>query len=271
VTNNLEWALRYADELNWPVLPLARGEKLPAIAKRNGGNGVHDASVDPDQIREWGRLYPNANVGIACGEVSGIFIVDVDPRNGGDVSLAALTARGYLLPNGPKQRTGNGGWHIGMRWEPGIANSKGRLGPGIEIKSTGGYIVAAPSWTRKSDNGPGGFYEWIVSPFETPVPRAPMWLQAMLKPKPRTKIEFRGLGSDSNIDGLIRRVASEPEGNRNPMLYWATCRAEENGSATGTNIGRLVTAACHAGLTQSEAMKTVNSAISRVRNERGAR
>ncbi len=266
-----EGALPYVEQLDWKVLLLSPGWKLPFIAKADGGNGVYDASSDADQIWEWGRLCPNGNIGLACGVASGIIAVDVDPRNAGDASLAALAAKGRVLPHGPKQRTGNGGWHFILRWEPGITGSAGKLGDGIEIKSTGGYIVAATSWTRKSDNGPGGFYEWIVSPFETSIPRAPLWLQAMLKPKPRPKIESRGMGSNSNIEGLIRRVASEPEGNRNPMLYWATCRAEENGSATGTNIGRLVAAACHAGLTQSEAMKTVNSAIARVRNERGAR
>ncbi len=266
-------ALRYALELDVPVIPLQRNGKLPAVPKESGGNGVHDATTDPDQIRAWGRDYPYANIGMACGKPSGVFVLDVDPRNGGRKSVSDLLARGYRLPSeGPRQATGNGGDHYAMRWSEEIGGNRARiseLGPGIEIKSSNGYIVVAPSWIAASEQGSGGFYEWVISPFDTPVPVAPLWLQAMLKPKPRPKIEFRGMGS--NIESLIRRVASEPEGNRNPMLYWATCRAEESGSATGTTIGRLVAAACHAGLTQSEAMKTVNSAIARVRNERGSR
>ena len=47
-------ALPYAGRLGWNVLPLPAGQKLPHIPKARGGNGVHDASADPVQIRAWG-------------------------------------------------------------------------------------------------------------------------------------------------------------------------------------------------------------------------
>ncbi len=49
-------------------------------------NGVKDATSDAEQIKEWWRLYPFANVGIATGQ--GLLVVDLDPRHGG--TLKAL-------------------------------------------------------------------------------------------------------------------------------------------------------------------------------------
>jgi bifunctional DNA primase/polymerase-like protein len=121
-------ALRYAELLGWKVLLLAPGCKLPYISKQRGGNGVHDATSDPDQIVKWGKLCPNGNIGIASGPASGIVVVDVDPRNGGGASLASLAAKGRVLPSAPRQRTGNGGWHYLLRADPSIGGSKGRLG-----------------------------------------------------------------------------------------------------------------------------------------------
>src|SRR5262245_51022849 len=158
-------AMPYVEQLGWKVLLLAPGSKLPFISKQNGGNGVHDASSDPDQIRAWGKLCPNGNVGIACGEASGIVVVDVDPRHGGDASIRVLAAKGHPFPAAPRQRSGNGGYHLVYRHQVGIGSSKNRLGRGIDVKSTGGYIVVAPSWIGPSDNGPGGAYVWEVSPF----------------------------------------------------------------------------------------------------------
>src|SRR5690606_11868268 len=74
----LSVALRYA-ERGWHVFPLGANSKLPAI---KGGHGVKDATTDECQIREWAKSVPHANVGLACGKPSGLFVVDIDPRNG---------------------------------------------------------------------------------------------------------------------------------------------------------------------------------------------
>jgi hypothetical protein len=40
------------------------------------GNGVHDATCDPDVIRAWGNPCQHGNVAVACGEASGIVVLD---------------------------------------------------------------------------------------------------------------------------------------------------------------------------------------------------
>jgi hypothetical protein len=261
-------ALPYAERLGWKLLLLAPGWKVPYFPKGSGGSGVHDATADVEQLRKWGKVCPTGNIAVACGAASGFIAVDVDPRNGGDASLAALAAKGRVLPPGPRQRTGNRGWHYLLKADPRVGGSKGKLGPGIEIKSTGGYIVVAPSWTRKSDDGPGGHYVWEVSPFDAPVPRMPTWLTSMLNPPPRPAPAFTPDARGGDIEHLARFVACSSEGERNNRLYWAACRARELVErrlvSEASAVRRLADAATAAGLTGADgpkALRTIRSGL----------
>ena len=108
-------------------------------------NGVKDASTDPETIERW-FASTAFNIAIATGAVSGIFVLDIDPRHDGDEALAALEAEHGPLPATWRFLTGGGGEHILFR-HPGrtIPNSAGVLGPGIDVRGDGGAIVAPPS------------------------------------------------------------------------------------------------------------------------------
>jgi hypothetical protein len=81
MTNTVDFALRYAS-FGWPVIPVEPGGKRPAT--RLVPHGVKDASAEAVKIRDWYGEQPEANVGIACSK---FFVLDVDPRNGGDDTL----------------------------------------------------------------------------------------------------------------------------------------------------------------------------------------
>ena len=81
-------AVAYATELRWPVLPLQPGGKAPLTL-----HGFHDATCGIDQIREWWRKWPHANVGLACCVKSGLLALDIDPRNFGHNTMEDLEAR----------------------------------------------------------------------------------------------------------------------------------------------------------------------------------
>ena len=61
-------------------------------------HGLKEASSNSAQIASWWRRWPSANVGIVTGAISGIVVLDVDPRHGGNEALAALEAERELLP-----------------------------------------------------------------------------------------------------------------------------------------------------------------------------
>jgi len=148
-------ALAYS-ELGWHVLPChgARDDRCTcgrAACDRAGkhpltAHGVHDASADPDTIRAWWQRWPWANVAVATGAASGLVVLDVDPRHGGDVALVDRVRRSGRLDYLAHVLTGSNGDHYYRRHPGGsVPNSVGKLGPGIDIRGDGGFVIAPPS------------------------------------------------------------------------------------------------------------------------------
>ena len=130
-------ALYYASR-GWAVFPLVPRDKIPLIGKKQGGNGLHDATSDVDQITQWWTETPEANIGLVTGNASGLVVVDVDGENG----EAALAQYG-TLPETVESRTGKGR-HLLFTAQD-VRNSAGKLGPQLDVRGEGGYIVAPPS------------------------------------------------------------------------------------------------------------------------------
>ena len=165
----LRAALAYARR-GIPVFPCEARGKAPLTY-----SGFLDATTDPRRIEAWWRRWPGANVGIPTGERSGLLVLDVDLRDGGPGSLAELERAGGPLPETARARTGGGGMHVFFQYPTGevVRSSAGRLGPGLDVRGEGGYVVVPPSRTR-------GAYEWLD--------RAPLadpeWLLGRLRGPP---------------------------------------------------------------------------------------
>jgi len=141
-------ALAYARR-GVPVFPCERGAKRPLTP-----NGHWDATTDRRAIERWWRRQPSANIGLPTGKKSGIVVLDVD--DGGLESLAMLEREGAPVPKTARARTGGGGIHVFFRYPASteIRNSAGLLGPGLDVRGEGGYVVVPPSRTH-------GPYEWV--------------------------------------------------------------------------------------------------------------
>lgn len=170
----LNFALKYAAK-GWKVFPLQPRDKIPfasdILADANGKGGFWVATDDADTIRRWWNRWPNANIGIATGAVSGVVVLDVDAGHGGETTLANLLVQYGPLPSTPRTDTGGGGHHY-IFAHPGqeVRNSSSKVGEGIDIRGDGGYIVAPPSIHPS-----GRKYEWPPQPSTPPVPM-PEWL-----------------------------------------------------------------------------------------------
>lgn len=167
----LSWALHYAAR-GWPVFPCRPRGKKPLIA-----GGFKSASKDPAQIRSWWSQWPQANIGIPTGSPTGIYALDIDAHKDGDASLSELEHQFGKLPDTPMSLTGGGGRHYLYRWTPGMVNSSGRLGPGLDTRGEGGYIIAPPSIHES-----GKVYEWEASSeLDLPIADPPDWLTGKAK------------------------------------------------------------------------------------------
>ncbi len=145
-------ALAYARR-GVPVFPCEPGAKRPLTR-----NGHWDATSDSRVIERWWKRWPSANVGVPTGKKSGVVVLDVDVDEGGLESLAKLERAGAPVPKTARARTGGGGIHVFFRYPRGteIRNSAGLLGPGLDVRGEGGYVVVPPSRTRSS-------YQWVDS------------------------------------------------------------------------------------------------------------
>ena len=157
-------ALEYA-AAGLPVLPLAG--KVPRIE-----GGLTRASADVAVVAEWWRRWPDANIGIRTGAESGLVVVDVDVQHGGAGTLKALERERGQLPRTAEVLTGGGGRHLLFR-HPGrdVRNSAGQLGPGLDVRGDGGYVVAPPSVHEN-----GRQYRWVRN-LERGLADSPAWLE----------------------------------------------------------------------------------------------
>ncbi len=114
------------------------------------------ASTDETVIRKWWKAWPTANVCIATGRMSGLVVIDVDPRHGGDESLIQLTGVDPTFAETPTSRTGGGGCHFFFAYPGRRTVNRVNLLPGIDLRGDGGFVVVPPSLHVS-----GKEYSWI--------------------------------------------------------------------------------------------------------------
>jgi hypothetical protein len=151
-------------------------------------------------------------VAIACFP-SALAVVDVDPRNGGDDSLAELEHYHGPLPATWRAHTGSGGFHVIFQAPADVGLVDGPLAPGIDLKANG-YIVAPPSMHPN-----GRVYVWELgsSPDDVPLAPTPAWLVALINGRPRRRAPQPGAP-------LIICT-----GKRNVELFRLACRWRRDG------------------------------------------
>jgi putative DNA primase/helicase len=145
----LESALEYASR-GGPVPPHRPATKLPSLH-----NGLHGATTNEAIIRRWWDACPTLNIGIRTGAVSGLVVIDLDHKP--ELGVDGFRSWGDLLHQlcEPYHHTlvvltPSEGSHL-VYGHPGggvvVPNSAGKLGPGIDVRGDGGYVVSPPSTT----------------------------------------------------------------------------------------------------------------------------
>ena len=160
---------------------------------------MRSASNDHDQIQDWWRQEPDANIAVACRQ-SGLLALDVDERHAGDDRLHDLEQELGPLPDTPRSITGGGGCHILFK-NPYKATPN-RIAEGIDVRDRA-YIIV-PYSTHAS----GRAYEWKIAPEDVALGQLPQpWLERLT----RTPLDrpYRDTGPiyEGERNNIIIRIA----------------------------------------------------------------
>jgi hypothetical protein len=265
----IETALNYV-ALGWSVIPLRPREKRPAIS----WEAYQHRIATEEEIRDWWTRWPDANIGIVTGGVSGLIALDLDSAE------AVQKAEELGLPQTPRCRTGKGE-HVYFK-HPGGEETKNfcRKMVGMDLRADGGYVVAPPSV-----HPTGALYDWVVSPWEGELEAPPVWLLELIKPSrlEENVARLEGMASQTRKeraltdDQRLRRyaeaalqreaesAASAIEGSRNTQHNKAAFSMAQfiaAGVLTESEVVRELTrAASYAGLSQGEIEATIKSGL----------
>lgn len=184
-------------------------------------HGFYAATTDPNRIREMFRRVPGGMLAMRTGAESGIVVVDIDPGHGGAVLPEIMPPTAYVV-------TGSGGLHLWYRHPATrVPCSQSRVGPGIDIRGEGGYVVVPPAIHPRT----GLPYRWAGN---GPVAEmAPGLLAACQPPRPTPSVATapratpttRRAGGITDPNALLaahlEAVRKAPEGRRRNTLYGA--------------------------------------------------
>lgn len=255
-----ELALEYAAN-KWPVFPCATGiehdretgelreEKSPLIS-----NGLKGATINARIIERLWRDNPAAAVGVPTGETIGAWVLDIDTHPGkpdGRLWLADMEAEHGPLPDTRQATTGGGGRHYFFTHVAGIRN-RATLGPGIDTRGDGGYIVAPGSTVA------GGLYSWDNDNAILP---APDWLVALALPAPEKERPARqsdyAYGGDTATHENPHYVNSAMRDELEKLAHTAPGSRGSQLNASAYSLGQLVAAGAVA---ESDAVSELYSA-----------
>lgn len=206
----------------WPVLPCEPGGKAPIGALVP--NGLYGATLDPELVARWWTRYPNANVGVPTGRTSfDVLDVDVKPTGAGWPAFNRLKAAGLLPEPFMVVSTPSGGLHA---YYVGTDQACGSLKRHfLDFRSAGGYVVVPPSVVE-------GVPYRLIS--ERPgAPNQLNWsaVRQFLNPPSPVHATPARASVGTGIDHLAAFLSGKTKPGRNQSLFWAACRASENGAS----------------------------------------
>lgn len=135
---SIEYYASLLYEAGWNIMPLAGKRPIGEWGRLQRERG------NPENISAYLTRHPEANVGILCGEISGVSVIDIDVGDGYDPDAVSRFLEKYPTPIAVQ--TGGGGLHLYYQYTK-VKNAVRVKIPGIpmDIRSQGGYVVAPPS------------------------------------------------------------------------------------------------------------------------------
>lgn len=180
MNNTLNTALILA-KCGMKIYPLSAGSKVPV----QGSHGEHDATDDPNTIREWFTYDPNYNLAINL-QASGLAVVDLDNHSNGANGIRTYSE--YIRNHGDSyvdtlrtytEMTPRNGLHIFYKLNHDFGNKDIQLMPGVELLT--GKTVIAPSFINEFNKGYRAEYQGFQSLSYDKVQPLPEWITDLAK------------------------------------------------------------------------------------------
>jgi Bifunctional DNA primase/polymerase, N-terminal/AAA domain/Primase C terminal 1 (PriCT-1)/Winged helix-turn-helix DNA-binding len=205
-TRNILEAARQYSGRGFSVIPV--GLQKRALIQWAGYQKKQPSS---DEIQQWFEVdFPNANVAIVTGQISGLVVLDLDKEDARETLKEHLPV-GYDFSKVPTSITARGVHNFFKH--PGYPVKNGiNILPGIDIRADGGYVIAPPSIHET-----GKRYEWAV-PLETGLPPLPEEIHRLLEPNKKNAEESR-----ERFD-TVRALNGVPDGQRDDALFKLACK-----------------------------------------------
>ena len=148
VGKNLSAAMEYK-ERGFSVIPVRPRDKKPDLIK---WDDFKKRIASDDEIKAWWKRWPDANVGIVTGLISGIAVIDVDDIKEAEPVLNKILPIDLVIPTATTPR---GGKHLYFKCLDAKLENNVKKIPGCDLRANGGMVVAPPSITDK------GSYAWL--------------------------------------------------------------------------------------------------------------
>ena len=204
----VDQAMQYVLADGYSIIPVGK-DKRPLLTS---WKDYQTRAPSEEEIVNWWKKWPTANIGIVTGKVSGISVVDIDSYKENASTLGKF-------PKTLTIRTGNGGFHLYYEYIEGLtvsANAYADL-PGVDIRSDGGFVVAPPSVTAYLKDGKksGGAYTYETNHDITPFPTS------LISPKKqkRTLASTIGVSSGGRNDSLASVIGRLLQAESNPDKF----------------------------------------------------
>jgi putative DNA primase/helicase len=203
--------------LGWKLMPVKARDKIPNLKKWQ-----ENSSSDPDAINSWLKSQPKCNWAVATGKISGVFVVDIDPRHDGHVTWGKLMRKNPPVTT-VECATGGGGRHLYFNYNPkNPVQTRVNILPGIDIRSDNGLAVIPPSLHPS-----GKLYSWVRAPWENAIEDAPEWLMDIIT---------------ANVENEHTQISEKlVEGNRNNSMFHQALTLFRQGATSEFVYATLIT------------------------------
>jgi len=255
----LETAQSYA-RYGWRVFPTK--DKRPVIK----GVGLRQATTDTTLIQDWWSGHPNAQISVATGRESNLFVIDLDAKNNTNGMETWVRLYGKLPKT--KYQTTPHGIHLFFSYPPlqtttdespefRLGCSIGKIGPGIDTKGEGGAVVMCPS------------KGYQFGPRTLPLLPIPQEIIEFFRPKAKPRVQqyipktqMTSSYANATLRHLIDDLQSAPQGTRNDKLNalaYRLGRLTVSGRMPVAAGKELKAAALEIGLDELEVERTFDS------------